>query len=279
MRRRAIACANASQDAGKDLGFGEGARNPEQQLAEFFRRHYEVKYGGCCTWNGRRYALKAGMAPISPPGSSNHDDNIYEGYALAIDFNGWEDHWFDANCERFGIKNFGGKIGPGVNGEEWHGQPIELPNSRSDVNFYFAYGGKLKTWPLPGNPIPPQTYPGAQDMFHPITPFRNSDSRKYAPLVANKDYEWGLNPAIFPQDAVAVSMNVTAEVLDSEGVPVGAFLTIWASGPAPEASVLNFSGTRFANGYYSGPVLGRKIKLRANAPMHVILDVTGYWTP
>jgi hypothetical protein len=69
-------------------------------------------------------------------------------------------------------------------------------------------------------------------------------------------------------------MNVTAE-----GGPLGAFLTIWASGPFPEASVLSFSGAKYANGYYAGPVLDRKIQLRANAPMHVILDVTGYWTP
>jgi hypothetical protein len=158
MRRRAIACANAAQDAGFDLGFGEGARNPVQQLAEFFRRHIEVPSGGCCKWNGKRYKLKAGMAPISPPGYSNHDDEIYEGCSVAIDFVGWENHWFDANCERFGIKNFGGLIGPGVNGEEWHGQPLELPNSRKDVTAYFANGGKLKFWPLPSDsltPIPP----------------------------------------------------------------------------------------------------------------------------
>ena len=161
MQRRALALADASQDAGRDLGFGEGARNPVQQLAEFYRRHDLVATGGCCTYSGKRYKLKAGMSPISPPGYSNHDDEIYEGCALAIDFVGWEDHWFDANCERFGIKNFGGAIGPGVNGEEWHGQPIELPNSRRDVTAYFANGGKLKAWPLPGDTviIPPVVSP------------------------------------------------------------------------------------------------------------------------
>jgi hypothetical protein len=81
--------------------------------------------------------------------------NAYDAVQVRVDFVGWEDHWFDANCERFGIKNFGGAIGPGVNGEDWHGQPLELPNSRKDVTAYFANGGTLKVWPLPGT-IPPQ---------------------------------------------------------------------------------------------------------------------------
>lgn len=159
MRRRSIACANAAQDAGTDLGFGEGARDPAQQLSEFFRRHTLVSSGGCCTWGGKKYALRPGMSPISPSGFSNHDDNIFEGYALAVDFIGWENHWFDANCERFGIKNFGGAIGPGVNNEEWHGQPIELPNSREDVSAYFANGGTLRNWFSDSNKPPPPPPP------------------------------------------------------------------------------------------------------------------------
>jgi len=159
VRRRAVALMDASQAAGHDLGIGEGARNTTQQLAEFLRRHNMVPSGGCCTWQGKRYALKAGMAPIAPPGNSNHEQGVYEGAAIAIDFVGWEDHWFDANCERFGIKNFGGAIGPGVNGEEWHGQPVEFRNSRSDVNKDIAAGKTLSTFALPGTTPPPQELP------------------------------------------------------------------------------------------------------------------------
>lgn len=163
VRRRAVALMNAGQDLGHDPGIGEGARNTTAQLAEFYRRHYQVASGGCCTYGGLRYALRAGMAPISPPGFSNHEDGVYEGDAIAIDFVGWEDHWFDANCERFGIKNFGGAIGPGVNGEEWHGQPMEFRNSRTDVNADIAAGKRLTVWPLPGGATTPTPLPTAQE--------------------------------------------------------------------------------------------------------------------
>jgi hypothetical protein len=159
LRRRAVALMDAAQAAGHDLGIGEGARNAKAQLAEFLRRHNEVATGGCCKWDDKRYALKPGMAPMAPPGSSNHEDGVYEGDAIAIDFVGWEDHWFDAHCEEFGIKNFGGAIGPDVNGEEWHGQFSEFPNSRSAVNAAIAAGKTVTVWPIPGTPPPPQELP------------------------------------------------------------------------------------------------------------------------
>jgi len=175
VRRRAVALMDASHAAGRDLGIGEGARNTQAQLAEFLRRHREVSSGGCCRWDGKRWALKPGMAPIAPPGFSNHEDGVYEGDAIAIDFVGWEDHWFDANCEEFGIKNFGGAIGPGVNNEEWHGQPLEFPNSRSGVNAAIAAGQTLTAWSLPGaTPTPPPSADQENDMvridLNPNTP-------------------------------------------------------------------------------------------------------------
>lgn len=173
-RRRSLAMARASQDAGHDVGFGGGARDAEAQLQEALRRHYSVPCSGDYDrrYNGVCYKLKPGFAPYSFPGSSNHETGVFEGYAIAIDFVGWEDHWFDMNCERYGIKNFGGQLGPNVNGEEWHGQPIEFPNSRQDVNTYISKGGRLHIWPLAGeNPTPqPKPDPGDDPIMYIVKP-------------------------------------------------------------------------------------------------------------
>lgn len=285
MRRRSLRMAAASQDAGHDVGFGSGARDPKVQLLEALRRHTVVPCSEAHDrkYEGRCYKLKPGFSPYAFPGSSNHETGILNGYAIAIDYVGWEDHWFDKNCEFFGIKNFGGKVGDNVNGEEWHGQPIEFSNARSDVNKEVAAGRRLSAIPLPGvhTPLPPlpdprpiPIYQGVPDMFTPIHPKRNSDTRIWpGPIPANQTVEFGLDPAVFPINTVAVAMSVTA----LNGIP-GAFLTIWGSGPVPDTSVLNFEGA-IANGSYVGPVAGLKFMLRASAPMNVICDVTGYWTP
>jgi hypothetical protein len=162
IRRRLIRMFDTGIAEGHDVGIGEGARDPVQQQAEFFRRHYQVATGGCCAYQGKRWALKTGMAPIAPPGNSNHEAGVLDGFALAADLVGWEDHWVDANCERFGLKNFGGAIGPGVNGEEWHVQPVEFANSRSAVNAQVAAGLTLTAIALPGDPTQPDQ--GDDDM-------------------------------------------------------------------------------------------------------------------
>jgi hypothetical protein len=114
-------------------------------------------------------------------------------------------------------------------------------------------------------------------MFYPIHPDRFADTRDTKPLVAHKDTEFGLDPAIVPIDAVAVTMNITAiNTHDKDW----AHLTVWGSGSKPLASVLNFNPDQtIANGSYTGPVSKLKFFMNASAPMDVIFDVTGYWTP
>jgi hypothetical protein len=287
LRRRSLRMMQHAQDAGTDLGIGSGARNPEDQLREALRRHDEVPCDGSVRidrrYNGKCYRLKPGMAPYAFPGSSNHETGILEGFALAIDYIGWENHWFDRNCERFGIKNFGGAVGLNVNGEEWHGQPLEFSNSRSAINREVANGRRLIAIPLPGDPTIPKpqpplipTYPGASDMFQPIHPRRNSDTRIFGGAIpANQTRTFGLDPSVFPANTVAIAMNVT--VL---GAPAGAFLTVWGSGPTPNTSVVNVQSAGAAvSGYYAGPVQDLKFNLQASHSMNVICDVTGFWTP
>ena len=133
-----------------DLGCGSGARDPISQDIEFRRRHF-VSDVGTIYYAGQTWRRHSWAAPFAPPGGSNHEDDILDGYALAVDVVGWEDHWFDRNCHLYGIKNFGGQVGPNVNGEEWHAQPAETANSRRDVNTQVAAGLHLPAIALPGD--------------------------------------------------------------------------------------------------------------------------------
>ena len=131
---------------------------------------------------------------------------------------------------------------------------------------------------LPPPPPPSPIYPGVKDMFFPITPTRMADTRAWpkVPLNANQTYEFGLNPTIVPENAIAAAMNVTI----IGGTP-GSYLTLWGSGPLPDTSLANFNvGEALVNASYVGPVSNLKFNLRpALSGMHVIIDVTGYWTP
>lgn len=156
VRRRLIRMFDHAQDAGyPEVGIGEGARSTEVQRSTFLARHYVVPSGGCCSYQGKRYQLRSGMAHAAPPGSSVHEDGLLAGFALAADLVGWENHWFDKNCSRYGLKNFGGAVGPNVNGEEWHFQPVEFGNSRSTITAQIKAGGILTAYNLPGEPTPP----------------------------------------------------------------------------------------------------------------------------
>lgn len=142
MRRRLLALFDASREAGHEVGLGGGWRTDAIQLATFLARHNEVSTGGCCTYNGKRYALKPGMAPAAPPGNSYHESTT-DDEALAADLIG-DLVWMNANCWRFGLIHFAQ-----VNKEPWHVQPTELPRSRSKYT-----GQQLAVWPLPTPPAP-----------------------------------------------------------------------------------------------------------------------------
>lgn len=278
VRRRAMALMNASHDAGGDLGIGEGARNAAAQEAEFYRRHREVSSGGCCTYKGKRYQLRSGMAHLAPPGSSNHEDDIYEGYALAIDFVGWEDHWFDRNCERFGIKNFGGAVGDNVNGEEWHGQPLEFPNSRSAVNKAIAAGARLTVWALPGTqpqPVPPQPQPlpertAMAERFEFTTPYRWDTRDYFGPLKPGKYLVTIPNAA----GKIGVKGNLTIVPANSAG-----YATAWGKGTQPNASSLNWSlGTGpIANQIDVDLLPDGSFWVYIHGAASIVFDLKGFW--
>ena len=113
-------------------------------------------------------------------------------------------------------------------------------------------------------------------MIHPVAKFRNSDTRAYGvPLNANQDYEFGLDPARVPANAVAVALNIAA-------VPAGTpgWLDIRPAGsPFAETSTVNYEADGAHNGATVVGVVGGKFTVRTSAPAHVIVDVTGYWTP
>jgi hypothetical protein len=103
-----------------DVGIGGGKRSEESQRAEFLRRHRVTTKGNHDrVWDGKYWKLVTG-APFAPPGRSMHE------IGLAADLIGDLD-WMNTNASRFGLKHFAG-----VNGEPWHVQPAEYPNSRSD---------------------------------------------------------------------------------------------------------------------------------------------------
>lgn len=115
-----------------NVGIGEGFRSQETQAQLFNSRYKQITDGskGDVTWNGKEYKLVTG-APAAPPGRSMHE------LGLAADLVGDVD-WVVANAERFGLKTF-----KDVNGEKWHVQPNDVPNSR------FEYEKQGSKWGTP----------------------------------------------------------------------------------------------------------------------------------
>lgn len=163
MRQRLIAMFEASQDAGHEVGFGEGWRSSAAQQQVFLERHTQVASGGCCGWDGKRWQLKSGLAHAAPPGRSYHEETDGYGNCFAADLVG-DLRWMNANCHTFGLIHFAN-----VNSEPWHTQPYELPTSRR-----LYTGQNLETFKLPGwttpppvePEVPPTPFPGGNNMDH-----------------------------------------------------------------------------------------------------------------
>jgi GH25 family lysozyme M1 (1,4-beta-N-acetylmuramidase) len=131
--------------AGK-IGVGTAWRSSDVQRNVFLERHYVVSSGGCCSFEGRRYMLRKGMAHAAPPGKSFHE-STFHGYAQACDVVG-DLAWAHSVEKDYGLKDF-----RNVGSEPWHFQCTEIPNS---VTQWKAAGQPQPTvWKLPGGSSPP----------------------------------------------------------------------------------------------------------------------------
>lgn len=159
IQKRVIGLMDAARAHGVDLGVGGGFRTFEEQKSLFLSRHNRVASGGCCSFEGSRYALVAGMAHAAPPYRSFHEGTISLNsklYGVALDMVGWENGWMEKNLAAYGLRSFAALSGSMR--EPWHIQPIEFPTSRSS---YDPKLHTLKNWTLPGI-NPPTT--GAVDV-------------------------------------------------------------------------------------------------------------------
>lgn len=143
---------------------------------------------------------------------------------------------------------------------------------RGDV---WASGGTPPTpEPPPEPPTPPVVYPGVPDMFHPMTPFRNSDTRPFGVSIQPGDHKFGLAANVFPADVAAVAMNVTAVDPTEAG-----FITVWPSGPRPDTSCVNYEKGGAHNGAVVVGIKDFSFMIFNHTPCRLICDITGYWTP
>jgi hypothetical protein len=132
--------------SGGTLGVGGGARSADAQRALFLSRYYIDDVHGTVHYNGHMWSKKDGVASAAPPGLSYHEDDATVNGALAIDFVG------DLDVLRINGPDFGLTQFAAVNNEPWHGQPIELPHSRSKFVPSLMY--PLTPWVFPGAPTP-----------------------------------------------------------------------------------------------------------------------------
>jgi hypothetical protein len=138
-RRRLIWLFDLAQSSGTDLGIGEGWRSSDLQRRTFLARHAEVRTGGCCNFEGKRYALIPPNAHAAPPGLSFHESAIVGGkqVAMAADLVG-DLAFGKEHAARAGLVEFSQ-----VNREPWHFQPSEIPISRARYD-----GRDLTVWNL-----------------------------------------------------------------------------------------------------------------------------------
>jgi hypothetical protein len=111
----------AMMNENPNVGINIGWRSYSEQREMFVDRHNpkpKKTKSDDIFWDGRYWELAPGMDPAAPPGRSMHE------IGLAADLIG-DLAWVQENAGRFGLKTFAK-----VNGEPWHVQPAELPNSR-----------------------------------------------------------------------------------------------------------------------------------------------------
>ena len=146
-QRRVLAILDDSATAGTPLGIGEIFRSFEVQEMGALARHHEVSVGAphCCTYKGKYYQLNPNTAHMAFTGLSYHEATTRAKKALAIDFTGHLP-FLTANAAKYGLVEFSK-----VNSEPWHGQPIEIPHSRSK---YSLSMDPLAAFKLPGSPTP-----------------------------------------------------------------------------------------------------------------------------
>lgn len=131
-RRRLRALFDAAMDAGYDAGIGGGARTRAEQQAAFDRD----------------------PGNFARPGNSYHENDSYvdpqgNRWAVAIDAvpAGAARTWMKQNAHRFGIRAVD---------DDWHLQPVEVPNSRRN---YRPGVHVLAVYPLPSTLPPPDPTP------------------------------------------------------------------------------------------------------------------------
>lgn len=131
--------SNLLKDAlasGIHVGIGTGYRTNTKE--EFLSRYQLAKPGEEAAWTfeGKPYVLKAGAVPYAPPGQSMHEAGF------AVDFFGETSklaEFIDKNPQ-YGLRHFRDK-----NGEDWHLQPTELPDSFAGLGIFGQVEGYSKT--------------------------------------------------------------------------------------------------------------------------------------
>jgi hypothetical protein len=178
----------ALMEAGKGtLGIGGAGRSTAQQERVFLERHHEVSSGGCCGYNGKRYALNTGMAHAAPPGRSFHETVVY-GYAAAVDAIG-DLKWAARFCEQYGLEQatWGGEV--------WHFQFTEFPHS---VTQWKAQGSPPpQKWAFPITPVPPNPTPPIPT---PPIPAPSTTKKKGAVEMMLMAHQSGSNSYWYSQD-------------------------------------------------------------------------------
>jgi hypothetical protein len=185
-RRRLVHLFDLAQASGSDLGIGEGWRSSDVQRRTFLARHAEVRSGGCCSYEGKRWALIPPNAHAAPPGLSFHETAITPSgnVGMAADLVG--DLAFGrAHAAEVGLVEFSQ-----VNREPWHFQPAELPTSRSRYD-----GRDLDVLPL-----------GAQEVDMIALDFKPNTPQWVATLWTGETLGWIVNGHA---DAVLRGANVT----------------------------------------------------------------------